>query len=138
MKLARPLGRVRRGLALVETALVLPLLILLTFGVIEYGGLFWRYQQVQDVARQAARQAALVDSSQGKINATVSTLMTNNGLQSSGYTVTYSPDPGAAQTGTLVSVTISVPYQNVSLTKMPLFPVPTTLHQQVTMSKEGT
>jgi len=127
----------KNGLALVEMVLVLPILLLLCFGVIEYGGLFWRYQQIQDVARQASRQAALYGSTQTQVNSTITTLMNNNGLGSSGYTVAYSTDPGTAATGTLITVTLSVPYTNVSLTHMSLFPKPTTLRQKVTMSKEG-
>ena len=45
----------RDGLAVVEMAIVLPLLILLTFGMIEYGWLFLRSQEISNAARQGAR-----------------------------------------------------------------------------------
>ncbi|OQY05716.1 MAG: hypothetical protein B6I25_05260, partial [Planctomycetales bacterium 4572_13] len=46
-----------RGTAIVETALVLPLLLLLTFGGIKYGWLFIKWQQITNVTRHVARYA---------------------------------------------------------------------------------
>lgn len=51
--------RQARGVTLVETALILPVLILLLFGIIEFG---WAYSQQLDVrhgAREGARLAAV-------------------------------------------------------------------------------
>ncbi len=57
--IARLRGRARRGQALVETALVLPLLLFLAFGVIGAGRLAQARLGVDAVAREAARAAAL-------------------------------------------------------------------------------
>lgn len=45
----------RRGTVLIESLLVLPLLMLITFGVFEYGNLMWQRQQLQVGVRDAAR-----------------------------------------------------------------------------------
>ena len=47
------------GLATIEMAMVLPLLMLLTLGVIEYGWMFLKSQQITNAARQGARAGAL-------------------------------------------------------------------------------
>lgn len=52
----------QRGNALVETALVLPLLLLPAFGVVGVGRVVQAQMAVEAVAREAARAAALADS----------------------------------------------------------------------------
>ena len=49
------------GAAAVETALVLPLIILIVFGIIEFGLLFNRLQGVHAASREAARLGSLAD-----------------------------------------------------------------------------
>lgn len=43
------------GIVLVETLLAVPLLTLLTFGILEYGNMMWQRQQLQVGVRDAAR-----------------------------------------------------------------------------------
>jgi Flp pilus assembly protein TadG len=47
------------GAAAVEMALVLPILLLLVFGIIEFGFIFNRYISVTHAAREGARQMAI-------------------------------------------------------------------------------
>ena len=47
------------GQAMVEFALVLPVLCLVLFAVIEFGLAFWTYQQVSAAASEGARRAAV-------------------------------------------------------------------------------
>lgn len=54
--------RAGRGQALVETALVVPLLLTLTFGVVAVGRVSLGQMAVSAVAREAARAAALADT----------------------------------------------------------------------------
>lgn len=51
--------RSRRGLATVEMAIVLPLLVLMLFGIMEMGLLFKDFLMLQQGVREAARTAAL-------------------------------------------------------------------------------
>lgn len=48
-----------RGAAAVELALVLPLLLTLVFGIVQYGLYFWALQGGADAARHAARMSAV-------------------------------------------------------------------------------
>lgn len=59
MKLLKPRGRAERGAALVEMALILPLFVLMVFGMMEAG---WAFAQANDIrhgAREGARLAAV-------------------------------------------------------------------------------
>src|SRR6476469_231434 len=56
--------RDQRGAAALEFALVLPILLLLLFGAIQYGLYFWALQGGADAARYAARLSAVFDPSQ--------------------------------------------------------------------------
>ena len=55
----------QRGQALVETALVIPMLLVLAFGVIGVGRVTQAQMGVSAVAREAARAAALADDPAG-------------------------------------------------------------------------
>lgn len=56
---ARRRGRRQRGVALVEIALIAPLLFLLVFGIIEFGWAFYQLLDVRHGARETARLAAV-------------------------------------------------------------------------------
>lgn len=55
----RPTGRRDEGQDLVEYAIVLPLFLLLVFGVIEFGILFLQYNTITNAAREGARAGIL-------------------------------------------------------------------------------
>lgn len=58
-----------RGQSLVEFALILPVLILMILGIIEFGTLVASYTMVQSASREAARYAASVgDTGPGTLN----------------------------------------------------------------------
>jgi Flp pilus assembly protein TadG len=127
-----------RGAATIEMALVLPLLMMLTFGVIEYGWIFLKLQQVTGAARHAARIGVTADATNGDISNAVTSLMSEAGLGASGYQVTISPGNTAGlAAGQPLNVTVAVPYENVELIGIPLIPVPPSLRASVTMAKEG-
>jgi Flp pilus assembly protein TadG len=52
-------GHTDRGASLVEFAIVAPLLILLLFGIIEFGWLFGQYNDLKHGAREGARYSAV-------------------------------------------------------------------------------
>ena len=133
-------GMIRReeGLALVELTLVIMLLVLLTFGVMEYGWMFFRVQQVCSAAREGVRDAIVPDATVADVQATITSLMTSWGMGGSGYTVDISPSNIAdLEPGEPVSVTVQVPYSNIHLLGMPVIPTPETLRSRVVMAKEG-
>jgi Flp pilus assembly protein TadG len=124
----------RRGTSIVETAIILPLLVVLTFGAIKYSWLFFKAQQVLNVTRQATRMAVRPDATDAQVRAKIATLMGDAGI--SDYT-----EPVismAVGTGENVTVTLSVPVANVDILKLPLLPVSVEhISASLTMSKEG-
>ncbi len=128
--------REERGAALVEMAIVTLLLIFITFGIMEYGWLFHRIQQMNNCARAGARQAVLPDSTSVAVQNSVDALAASHGIY--GHTLTVNPgDIVALGSGELITVTVSVPYDNVKLIGGSLFPMPDPLRASVTMAKEG-
>src|SRR5688572_1422386 len=57
----RQLGEPDRGASLVEFAIVLPLLVLLLFGIIEFGWAFAQNLEVKHIAREVGRLATVDD-----------------------------------------------------------------------------
>jgi Flp pilus assembly protein TadG len=125
-------------MAVVEAALILPILLILTFGMIEYSWMFLKDQNITNAARAGARIAATADGTNAQVTTAVSNLMASYNLQSTGYTLTTSPaNVSTAAKGTMITVTISFPYANAQVTGMSIFPVPATLHASAAMAKEG-
>lgn len=54
-------GSSARGQAVIELALTLPLLLLVVFGIIDFGFMFQRYEAVTNAAREGARLGVLAD-----------------------------------------------------------------------------
>ena len=141
----------RRGTAAVEAALMMPIVVFLTFGLLTYAWVFIRSGQITNAARQGARVAARADSTTQNVEDHVTALMATAGIPfsaASDLTVVYADlpfdpdpdDPDASSPGTTVTVTITVDYRgtDAELIKMGAFmPVPTTLKSEATMFKEG-
>ena len=109
-----PRRRARRGASILEFALVLPILLMLAFGVVDYGYFFYVKNTVQGAAQSGARAAIPGTAANSDVTTTVSNILTAAGLQSSGYTVTTSPaDVSAAAAGTAVTVNVSVSWSKV-------------------------
>ena len=83
-----------RGAAVVEFAIVLPVLVMLVFGIIELSIYFNRLQGLQAAAREGARVAALPQSTQSDIKAKVNSAL--DGVVPSGTTRTITVSPTSA------------------------------------------
>lgn len=127
-----------RGIAAVEAAIVFPLLLLLTLGVIEYGWMFLKAEQTTNAARNGARIAIRPGENNASVAAEIDLLMSDAGMGSSGYTITFTPanvtDPLLGET---LKVQISVPWANIALMNIPLLPGPANISASVAMAKEG-
>ncbi|UCG59707.1 MAG: pilus assembly protein [Phycisphaerales bacterium] len=135
VKTRRENKRRYRGTAVVEAAIVFPLLLILTLGAIEYGWLFLKAQLVTNAARQGARIGILEDATEAEVLAIIDGLMIAGGLPV--YTPTLSdttlPDGRAG-----ILVQIQVPCSDILIVNAPsLFPTPEYLRATVTMAKEG-
>ncbi len=73
MRPVRKVIKEKRGQALVELALVLPLLILLIIGMMEFGRVFHSYLLITNAAREGARLGVIEPTNTGAITGTVTT-----------------------------------------------------------------
>ncbi len=130
--------REESGLALVETAIVILLLLFVTFAMMEYGWIFHRIQQLNNCAREGVRQAVLPDNTPGDATAVVDQLLSDFGI--AGASVDISPsNTDELESGELITCTVSVPVGNVELTGLFLSEafLGSTLSTSATMAKES-
>ncbi len=79
----------REGVATVELAIVLPVLVSLTFGVIEVTNLIYLKQSLEICAYEGARIALVPGTTPGNVEATCQSLLAARGVQ--GATITITP-----------------------------------------------
>ena len=101
-----------RGQALVEFALVAPLLFMILFGIIQFGTAFMHSVALTDAVRAGARQAAVSRSAADPVGATQSAVLgaatdLNSSTLSGRITVTA---PGGWVAGGSVTVQATYPY----------------------------
>lgn len=122
--------RNEHGAALVEFAILAPLLILLLFGIIEFGYTMGQLNDVRHGTREAARLAAV---NAGSVNAMATTAC--NSMSISGGVFTFTDAPGGT-TGN--EATVSLTATRISLTGLPFVSslLPTNLTDTVTIRLE--
>ena len=106
----------RRGASVLEFVLVIPILAMLSFGIVDYGYYFYVKNTVQGAAQAGARAAIPGTALQSDVTTAVSNILTAAGLQNSGYTLTTSPtDITTASVGSTVTVTVRINWSNVGI-----------------------
>jgi Flp pilus assembly protein TadG len=129
----------RHGAAIVEFAVVAPVLFLLIFGMIEYGRMVMVQQVLTNASREGARQAVLDGATYNGVNSFVSSYLTSAGIPSAAVQpIAMSPsDPQTAGYGAPISVTVSVNFNQVSWLPAPIWLGGKTLNATTTMRKES-
>ena len=107
--LYRHKGSRARAAAIVEFAVVLPLLLTILFGIIEYGWVFMVRQTLQHAAREGCRVAVLQTSVAPYSNVISWIDETMQAASLTGYQISLT------HVNPVETVTISIPYDNVSL-----------------------
>lgn len=113
-------ARRRRGAAVVETAVVLPALVILVFAAIEASNAIFLRQTLT----VAAHEAASISTRRGGTGA-VARLRAEEILQSravTGYEISFDPaTPETTESGTVITVTITAPADSVVLGPLRLY-----------------
>lgn len=91
--------------SLVEFALVVPILILLVFGIIEFGNLWMSMNVVTNASREGARLAAVTAPDTGQITTSVNAILATANMTATNITVT-----GPVAVTNEVTVTVQVTY----------------------------
>lgn len=107
--------RHERGTSVVEMAIVLPLLLMLIFGIGEFGLMFTQWQTLTNAAREGARIGVVFRGAscaaatvQSEITTAVQNYMTNTGVDTA--TITTTSTGACAGSGTQLQVTAQLPY----------------------------
>jgi Flp pilus assembly protein TadG len=99
-------GRLKsqRGAELIEMALILPLLLLILVGIVDFGFLFQRYEVLTNATREGARLAVLQGYNTADVQNRVCQYLTTGGVPTTGC-----PNAPTNPTVTVVATTIAVP-----------------------------
>ncbi|MHC4065297.1 MAG: TadE/TadG family type IV pilus assembly protein [Planctomycetota bacterium] len=102
-----------RAAAIVEFAVVSPLLLVILFGIIEYGYVFMVQQTLTNAAREGCRVAVLQTTTEPytEVVSRVAEVMGPTGQTTYTVTMTHANPP----TVTTEAVTVSIPFEDVSL-----------------------
>lgn len=112
-------ARQERGAALIETAFMMPLLLLLSLSVFEFGRAFQYWQVLTNAAREGARIAVLPGTSDAAITTRVTTYLSNGQLANVGNAtvgiVRNDEISIGAATATASTIVVSYPFEFVVL-----------------------
>jgi Flp pilus assembly protein TadG len=115
--MSTPILRIRRerGAAMLETALVMPLVLLVCVGIFEFGRAYQTWQVLTNAAREGARVAVLPGAKVGTITERVKVYMVSGQLpKAQSAEVAVAPvtlDLGGGATAAASSVTVSYPFE---------------------------
>jgi Flp pilus assembly protein TadG len=127
----------RKGNAVLEAALVVPILLYLAFGTVEFGYFYYVKNNVQGAAREGVRAAIPPGATNTDVTTAVSAQMTAAGLQASGYTVTTTPSSiSGLAPGTNVTVSVQCTWGTVGLRPLQLISTSKLVKGQAVMRKE--
>ena len=132
----------RRGTAVVEMAVILPVFLLIIFGIIEFGRGMMVEQLLANAARLGARRAILEGKTNSEVEQVVNNFCQNTISNSATMAVTISingvagADLTTAEQGDLCEVSVSVPFTQVSFLPTPQWMSTATLQSSCTMEHE--
>jgi len=149
-RLGRRRGR-RRGAVLIEAALVMLVLLLITFGTIEFGFFVYYKHTLTSAARSGARAAIVAGSTGTSVQDAVKAVIDPAGMKSSvDYTTTavkienvttgaVVTSPGDVPAGNDVGVTVTATsnWGDIGFSPMKLIGSATKVSAKVVMRKEG-
>ncbi|MHC4638242.1 MAG: TadE/TadG family type IV pilus assembly protein [Planctomycetota bacterium] len=132
----RPQKMRYRGAATIEAAIVFPLLILLTFGIIEYGWMFLKAHQITNATRHGCRIAIRANATNAEVMSSINSLLDTANITGSQVAITPG-DLSLVAMGETIEVSVTVPWANIAIMDMPFLPKPANIHAFTTMAKEG-
>ncbi len=124
----------KRGAAVVEFAIVLPVFVLILFGTIEACSMIFLQQSLKMAAYEGARVAIVPTTRSSDVESAANQILTPRHIQNASISVTPN-DFQSAPYGTFVRVSVSVPCLSNSVIPSSLYS-PRTLTGNVEMMKE--
>lgn len=145
-RIRSPKNEQRRGAAMVEMAVVMPIFVTLVFGIIEFGQAFMVMQLINNAAREGGREAIVNGSSNTSVTQVIQDNLVATGVDPVDVTIaiTVTEETGNPSAGNevanankrdLCTINVSIPFSAVSyITGSYLDSVP--LRGQVAMRHE--
>jgi len=133
----------QRGNAVLDMALVLPILLALAFGTVEFGYYFYVKHNIQAAAREGARAAIVPSAVAADVTTAVQNVMTAAGLGASGYTTSVTDVNGnainvsTATPGTAIKVTVQCTWGTVGVRPLGVISSTKVVTGNTVMRKEG-
>lgn len=103
----------RKGAVAVEFAIILPLLITLVFGIIEFGRTMMVQQAMINATREGAREASLPDATITSVKTVVVDFLSDAAINVAADDISVSPDPSTAVNNEQITVSLTLPYDNI-------------------------
>jgi len=98
----------QKGQALVEFAIVLPILLMLVMGIIQFGMMLNSYLAIENASREGAR-AGIVGSTDAEIESLI--IASSPSLDPADLTVTLTPSEANRSSGDTLTVTVTYNYK---------------------------
>ncbi len=139
MRSATPASRRRGncgGSVLVETVLVVLLLIVLLFGAVEYGWMFYCMHVVNNAAQVGARAYTRWGATEETVVAATEQALQEGGVNATPTVELSEEAVEGPPPMTLVTVSVSVAYGDLTIVDLALLPRPQTLQASVTMARD--
>jgi len=129
----------RSGTAAVEFAVILPFVMVLFLGIIEFGRVLMVQQILTNAAREGCRYAVLPGGTISSTRTVVTSYLSNANIALTNPTtqVTVSPDPTTATKGSSITVSVTLPFSSVSWLPGTLFMTGKSLSSSVVMRLES-
>ncbi len=105
------------GQALVEFALLLPILVMLTVGAVDFARAFFSLQVVTNASREGARAGVVLGATSAQVTVAMNNVLATGGMSA---TPSYSiVGVDGAVTGTQTTITVTYPFQTLAGTIIP-------------------
>ena len=128
-----------RGAAAVEFALLLPVLLTILYGIIEFGMIMYGREVVTNASREGARAGIIQVSpkpTSGQITTIATNYLTGTGINPSQVTITVTGAGGASPTMLTVTATYSYPWLVPYIPALLGLPSPLPITMSTTMRNE--
>jgi len=110
----------RKGSALVEFAVLVPVFLVVVLGIIEYGQFLYTQQAVTLAAREACRIIVLPGTTKEQAIGRAYNVLNEAGINS--FSITFDPDPPtSAANGDPITVTVAVDFDQISWFGAPMY-----------------
>jgi Flp pilus assembly protein TadG len=105
----------QRGAALIETAITIPIILLISVGIFEFGRAYQTWQVLTNAAREGARVAILADKTDADVTSAVRSYMQAGGLPRYGTAGVVIDRSVALGANTGSRITVNYPFQFIVL-----------------------